>query len=83
MVRIAKLILFSFLFISQNLYSNSLNKDEEMYFNFVDLNNDELISLLEMNQSISIIFQLIDFNQDGFISRSEITEPKKIVESLR
>ena len=54
-----------------------------MYFNFVDLNNDELISLLEMNKSISIIFQLIDFNQDGFISRSEITELKKIVESLR
>ena len=52
-------------------------------FNFMDLNNDNQISLLEINQSISLIFQIVDFNQDGFISESEISELKNIIDSLK
>ena len=77
------IILFFFSFSSSNLYSNELNNDEQMYFNFIDLNNDNQISLLEINQSISLIFQIVDFNQDGFISESEISELKNIIDSLK
>ena len=77
------IILFSILLPSSNLFSNELNDDEQMYFNFIDLNNDDQISLLEINQSISLMFQIIDFNQDGFISKSELGELKNIVDYLK
>ena len=75
--------LFSLFFSSSNLFSNELNDDEQMYFNFIDLNNDDQISLLEVNQSISLIFQIVDLNQDGFISKVEISELKNIIDSLK
>ena len=77
------IILSSLLFFSTNILSNELNDDEQIYFNFIDLNNDNQISLSEIDQSISIIFQIVDFNQDGFISKSEIGELKNIIDSLR
>ena len=77
------IILFSILLPSSNLFSNELNDDEQMYFNFFDLNNDDQISLQEINQSIGLIFQIIDFNQDGFISKSELGELKNIVDYLK
>ena len=77
------IILFSILFFSSYLFSNELNDDEQMYFNFIDLNNDNQISLLEINKSISLIFQIVDLNQDGFISKSEISELKNIIDSLK
>ena len=77
------IILFSIIFSSSYLFSNELNDDEKMYFNFIDLNNDDQISLLEINQSIGLIFQIVDFNQDGFISKSEISELKNIIETLK
>tara|TARA_B100000579_G_C22190116_1_gene558098 strand:+ start:222 stop:476 length:255 start_codon:yes stop_codon:yes gene_type:complete len=84
MVWINKIIISLFLFFySSNLYSNKLNDDEQMYFNFIDLNNDNQISIPEIEQSISIIFQIVDFNQDGFISKSEISELKNIIDSLK
>ncbi len=83
MVWINRTILLFFLLFSSNLYSNDLNDDEKMYFNFIDLNNDDQISLLEINQSISLIFQIVDFNQDGFISKPEISELKNIIDSLK
>ena len=83
MVWIAKIVFLFYLFFSQNLLSNDLNKEEEMYFNFIDFNNDNQISQSEIEQSINIIFQLVDFNQDGFISKSEINELKTILESLK
>ena len=49
----------------------------------MDLNNDDQISLLEINQSVSLIFQLVDFNQDSFISKSEISELKNIIDFLK
>ena len=83
MVWIIRTILFFILLSSYNLYSDELSYDEEIYFNFTDLDNDNQISLSEIEQSINIIFQIIDFNRDGFISKSEINELKSIVESLK
>ena len=77
------ILLLLFLFVSQSLYSSELSNDEQIYFNFVDSNNDDKISLSEIEQSISIIFQIVDFNQDGFISNSEIRELKKIINSIK
>jgi len=85
MVWISKtIILLSLLFFfSTKLFSNELNDNEKMYFNFIDFNNDNQISLSEIEQSINIIFQITDFNQDGFLSQSEISELKNIIDSLR
>ena len=54
-----------------------------MYFNFVDLNNDGVISYEEIEQSLNLLFQIIDLNQDNKISKNEINELKSIIESLR
>ena len=83
MVRLINLLVLLSFFVCKNLFSNNLNKDEELYFNFADLNNDNLISILEIEQSIKIVFQLVDFNQDGYISKSEISELKNIFNSLK
>ena len=77
------IILLNLLFFSQYLYSNDLNKDELMIFNFIDFDNDNQISFSEINQSVSLVFQLVDLNEDGFISQSEIKDLKSIVDSLR
>ena len=69
-------ILFYFLFFSPILFSNELNDDQQIYFNFMDLNNDDQISLLEINQSISLLFQIVVINQNSFITKSEISELK-------
>ena len=77
-------ILFLFLLLySSSLFSNELNQEEEMYFNFVDLNNDGVISYEEIEQSLNLLFQIIDLNQDNKISQNEINELKGIIESLR
>tara|TARA_Y100001936_G_C15568878_1_gene406116 strand:+ start:271 stop:525 length:255 start_codon:yes stop_codon:yes gene_type:complete len=84
MVWIIKTIIILFLsFFSNNLLSNELNNEEQKYFNFIDLNNDNQISLSEIEQSINIVFQIVDLNQDGFISYSEISELKNIINSLK
>ena len=64
-------------------YSTELNEDEEMYFNFVDLNNDGVISYQEIEKSFNLLFQIIDINQDNKISQNEINELKGVIESLR
>ena len=77
-------IFFSFLLLySSILYSSELNEEEEMYFNFVDLNNDGVISYEEIEQSLNLLFQIIDLNQDNKISQNEINELKSIIETLR
>ena len=84
MVWLNRLIFLFFLFFSSsNLFSNELNDDEQMYFNFVDLNNDGVISYEEIEQSLNLLFQIIDLNQDNKISQNEINELKGIIESLR
>ena len=77
-------ILFLFLLLnSSTAYSTELNEEEEMYFNFVDLNNDGVISFEEIEQSLNLLFQIIDLNQDNKISQNEINELKGVIESLR
>ena len=77
-------ILFLFLLLnSLTAYSTELNEEEEMYFNFVDLNNDGVISFEEIEQSLNLLFQIIDLNQDNKISQNEINELKDIIETLR
>ena len=77
-------IFFTFLFLHSSIaYSAELNEEEEMYFNFVDLNNDGAISYEEIEQSLNLLFQIIDLNQDNRISLNEINELKGIIESLK
>jgi Ca2+-binding EF-hand superfamily protein len=82
MVRIKIFFLFLLLY-SSIAYSSELNEEEEMYFNFVDLNNDGVISYGEIEQSLNLLFQIIDLNQDNKISQNEINELKGIIETLR
>ena len=65
------------------IHSKELNNLEKMYFNFLDLNNDNYISYEEVSQSISLVFQLIDKNQDSKISLEEISELKEIIELIK
>ena len=65
------------------IHSKELNNLEKMYFNFLDLNNDNYISYEEVSQSISLVFQLIDKDQDGKISLEEINELKEIIEIMK
>ena len=77
-------IFFLFLLLYSSIaYSSELNEEEEMYFNFVDLNNDGVISYEEIEQSLNLRFQIIDLNQDNKISQNEVNELKGIIESLR
>ena len=77
-------IVFLFLLLNSSIvYSAELNEEEEMYFNFVDLNNDGVISYEEIEQSLKLLFQIIDLNQDNKISQNEINELKGIIESLK
>ena len=83
MVWINKFIFILIIFFYQTSFFNELNKNEEIYFDFIDFNNDDQISFEELEQSLRIIFQLSDFNQDGLISKIEMNEIKKIIESLK
>ena len=78
-----KILLLFLLSYSSISFSTELNEEEEMYFNFVDLNNDGVISYEEIEQSLNLLFQIIDLNQDNKISQKEINELKGIIESLR
>ena len=78
-----KILLLFLLSYSSISYSTDLNEEEEMYFNFVDLNNDGVISYEEIEQSLNLLFQIIDLNQDNKISQNEINELKGIIESLK
>ena len=82
MVWIKTLLLFLLSYSSVS-YSTELNEEEEMYFNFVDLNNDGVISYEEIEQSLNLLFQIIDLNQDNKISQNEINELKGIIVSLK
>ena len=45
-----------------------------MYFNFIDLDNDNQISQSEIDQSISLLFQLTDLNQDGSLDILDVVQ---------
>ena len=77
-----RFLLFILLLINFSTVAESLTKDENFYFNFIDLNNDEKISYHEANQVLQLIFQLLDNNKDNAISKEEILELKNIVEAF-
>ena len=78
-----RIIFFIFVFIySLNSYSEQLTIEEKVIFSFVDENNDNSITIDEINNLIQLIYQLIDLNLDGNISELEILELKNIIESL-
>jgi len=70
------------LLINFSIFAKSLTKEESLYFNFIDLNNDENISYEEANQVLQIIFQLLDNNGDNIISKDEILELNNIIEAF-
>ena len=70
------------LLINFSTLAESLTKEESLYFNFIDLNNDEKISYEEANQVLQIIFQLLDNNGDNIISKDEILELNNIIEAF-
>tara|TARA_B110000438_G_scaffold244216_1_gene244597 strand:+ start:293 stop:538 length:246 start_codon:yes stop_codon:yes gene_type:complete len=80
MVRL--IVVFFIFFYSFNTLSEELTSQEKIFFNFIDMNKDNNISLDEMNMLIKLIFQLLDKNQDENISNTEIIELKSIIESL-
>tara|TARA_B100001027_G_C16246413_1_gene322099 strand:+ start:161 stop:409 length:249 start_codon:yes stop_codon:yes gene_type:complete len=82
MVWLKKILFLLSCFYCFNVHSINLN-EEEIYFNFIDLNNNDLISYSEVENAIKITFQLIDLNQDGFISKDELNELKNILNSLK
>ena len=62
--------------------ADTLTEQENIYFNFIDLNNDGSISNKEIDQIIKLIFQLLDENGDNTITKKEIIELKNIIDSL-
>jgi len=82
MVRLILVYFFIFFFLNSLSFANSLSKEDEKYFNFLDLNNDNQISLDEMYRALRLVFQLIDENNDEIISKEEVLKLKNIIESL-
>ena len=77
-----KLVIF-FLVILSSVNASELTQEEINYFRIIDLNNDNFVSIDEINQSTGIIFQLIDINKDNKISLSELEELKEIIKILK
>tara|TARA_B100001123_G_C15260039_1_gene1006249 strand:- start:867 stop:1118 length:252 start_codon:yes stop_codon:yes gene_type:complete len=82
MVLIKYIILFFLTFSTSSVTSETLSKEEDIYFNFIDFNNDESISYQEADNILKLIFSLLDKNQDNIISKNELLELKNIIESL-
>ena len=75
-----KYLVFILLFINFSAFSESLTSEEKIYFNFIDLNDDDKISYEEADQVIKLIFRLLDENKDNLITKDEIIELKNIIE---
>ena len=73
-------IIISFAYSSIAL---ELSQEEIDYFKIIDLNNDEYISIDEINHSTNIIFQLIDLDNNKKISLEELKELKAIISILK
>ena len=82
MVLIKYIILFFLTFSTSSVTSETLSKEEDIYFNFINFNNDESISYQEADNILKLIFSLLDKNQDNIISKNELLELKNIIESL-
>ena len=79
---LVKYIFFFLLIINFNVSAKSLTDEEIIYFNFIDLNNDEKISYQEADQIIQIIFKLLDINNDDVVTKDEVLDLKYIIENL-
>ena len=77
-----KYLILILLLTNFSIVAKSLTKEESLYFNFIDLNNDENISYEEANQVLQIIFQLLDNNGDNKISKDEILELNNIIDAF-
>jgi len=75
------LIVILFL-INFSALGESLTKEESLYFNLIDLNDDNQISYEEIDHIIKLIINLLDVNNDSIISEEEILELKSIIEVL-
>ena len=73
---------FFLIFFNFKCIAESLTKEEKVYFNIIDFNNDDKISYQEADQIIKIIFKLLDVNQDNIITEDEIIELKNIIKKL-
>ena len=76
-------LIISFFLMFTSVKASELTQEEINYFKIIDLNNDDFVSIEEINQSTGIIFQLIDKNKDNKISLSELEELKEIIEMLK
>ena len=77
-----KYLIFLLFLLSFNVFAETLTKEENIFFNFIDLNNDSKISYQEVDQSMKLIFKLLDENSDNIISKEEILKLKSIIEIL-
>ena len=77
-----KFLTVTLFLINFSVIAESLTKEESIYFNFIDLNNDNQIWYKEADQIIKLIFQLLDVNKDNIITKEEILELKNIIEAL-
>ena len=77
-----KYLILILLLINFSIVAKSLTTEESLYFNFIDLNNDEKISYEEANQVLQIIFQLLDNNGDNIITKDEILELNNIIDAF-
>ena len=81
MVQLVKIIFF-ILILTSNSFSNQLNDNEKILFNFIDINKDKNISFEEITNSLNMLFKIIDKNVDNKISPDEIIDLKIFIESL-
>ena len=77
-----KYLILILLLTNFSIVAKSLTKEESLYFNFIDLNNDENISYQEADQVLQLIFQLLDKDGDNIISKDEILELNYIIETF-
>lgn len=60
-----------------------LTKEEQLYFDVLDVNRDGKIDNSELNKVTSLIFRMADMNGDGGVSKEEIKNLKDIIEAIR
>lgn len=60
-----------------------LTKEEQLYFDVLDMNRDGKIDNKELDTITGLIFRMADMNGDGGISTNEIKGLKDIIETIQ
>lgn len=60
-----------------------LTKEEQLYFDVLDMNRDGKIDNKELDTITGLIFRMADMNGDGGVSTSEIKGLKDIIETIQ